>query len=109
MLKIYKYIFRIRYAEAASSNTTRKLLRFEIGKMSIAVKIDLLCHLSCDFRHTLSFRMAVESRVKSFILGARPRCSRTRDALTGYDTCPLRPPIVVYIGNSAAEKGKRSV
>jgi len=33
----YKYIFQIKYAEAILSNSTRKLLLFEITKMLIAV------------------------------------------------------------------------
>ena len=37
MLK-YKYIFQIKYTEAILSNSTRKLLWFEITKMLIAVK-----------------------------------------------------------------------
>jgi len=37
MLK-YKYIFQIKYTEAISSNSTRKLLRFKITKMLTAVK-----------------------------------------------------------------------
>jgi len=36
MLK-YKYIFQIKYTEAVLSNSTRKLLWFEITKMPIAV------------------------------------------------------------------------
>jgi len=36
MLK-YKYIFQIKYTEAILSNSTRKLLWFEITKMLIAV------------------------------------------------------------------------
>jgi len=36
MLK-YKYILEIKYKEAILSNSTRKLLRFEIRKMTIAV------------------------------------------------------------------------
>ena len=34
----YKYIFQIKYTEAILSNSTRKLLRFEITRMLIAVK-----------------------------------------------------------------------
>jgi len=53
MLK-YKYIFHIKYTEAILSNSTRKLLWFEIGNMLIAVlKINLLCRLlefSAHFR-----------------------------------------------------------
>jgi len=47
MLKYkYKSIFQIKYAEAILSNSTRKLLWFEIAKMLIAVlKISLLCYL----------------------------------------------------------------
>jgi len=37
MLK-YKYISQIKYTEAILSNSTRKLLWFEITKMLIAVK-----------------------------------------------------------------------
>jgi len=37
MLK-YKYIFKITYTEPILSNSTRKLLWFEITKMMIAVK-----------------------------------------------------------------------
>jgi len=46
MLK-YKYISQIKYAEKVLSNSTRKLLWFEITRMLIAVfrKINLLCHL----------------------------------------------------------------
>jgi len=36
MLK-YKYIFQMKYTEASLSNSTRKLLWFEISKMLIAV------------------------------------------------------------------------
>jgi len=35
--KRYKYIFQIKYTEAISTNSTRKLLSFEISKMVIAV------------------------------------------------------------------------
>jgi len=46
MLK-YKYIFQIKYTEAILSNSSRKLLRFEISKMLTAVKkINLWCYLS---------------------------------------------------------------
>jgi len=43
----YKYISQIKYTETILSNSTRKLLWFEIIKMSIAVfkKKILLCHL----------------------------------------------------------------
>ena len=34
----YKYIFQIKYTEAILSNSTRKLIWFEITKMLIAVK-----------------------------------------------------------------------
>jgi len=51
MLK-YKYIFQIKYTEAILSNSTRKLLWFEISKMVIAVlKINLLCFYY-NFRYT---------------------------------------------------------
>ena len=49
-----KYIFEIKYTEAILSNSTWKLLRFEITMMLIAVKkINALCHLlqlSAHFR-----------------------------------------------------------
>jgi len=41
----YKYIFQLKYTEAILSNSIRKLLWFEIAKMAIALKINLLCHL----------------------------------------------------------------
>ena len=45
MLK-YEYIFPIKYTEAILSNSTQKLLWFEIIIMLTAVKkINLLCHL----------------------------------------------------------------
>jgi len=45
MLK-YKFFFQIKYTEAILSNSTRKLLWFEMNKMLIAVlKINLLRHL----------------------------------------------------------------
>jgi len=37
MLVKYKYIFQIKYTKAILSNDTRKLLRFEISKMLIAL------------------------------------------------------------------------
>jgi len=37
MLK-YKYIFQIKYTEASLSNSTRKLLWFEITKMLVQLK-----------------------------------------------------------------------
>jgi len=47
------YIFQIKYTEAILSNSTRKLLWFEITKMLIAaLKINLLCHFKNNFRHT---------------------------------------------------------
>jgi len=45
MLK-YKCIFQIKYTEAVLSNSTRKLLWFDITKTLAAFKkIDLLCYL----------------------------------------------------------------
>jgi len=69
MLK-YEYIFfQIKYTEALLSNSTRKLLRFEISKMLIAVlKIDLLCYLlqfSAHFRSLRSRLRSTESPVKT--------------------------------------------
>jgi len=42
----YKYIFQIKYTKAILSNSTWKLLWFELTKMLISVKtVNLLCHL----------------------------------------------------------------
>jgi len=41
----YKYIFQIKYTEAILSNSTWKLLWFEIIKVLIAVLQNLLCYL----------------------------------------------------------------
>ena len=44
--KIYICFSQIEYTEAILSNRTRKLLRFEVGKMLICgLKMHLLCHL----------------------------------------------------------------
>ena len=53
MLK-YKYIFQIKYTEVIFfSNSTRKLLWFEISKMLIAVlNTKLYCAIYYNFRHT---------------------------------------------------------
>jgi len=51
MLK-YKYIFQIKYTEAILSNSTRKLLWFEITKMLIAVKKLIYCVIYYIFWHT---------------------------------------------------------
>jgi len=50
----YKYIFQIKHTEAITSNTTRKLLWFEITKMPIAVKNKFIVSFNIIFR-TLSF------------------------------------------------------
>jgi len=50
MLK-YKYIFQIKCTEAISSNSTRKLLWFEIAKLLIAVRKNY-CVICNNFRHT---------------------------------------------------------
>jgi len=50
----YKY-FQIKHTEAILSNTTRKLLRFEISKMLIAVLKNKLSGLSVIIFGTLSF------------------------------------------------------
>jgi len=50
-----KYIFPIKYMEATSSNSTRKLLWFEITKMLIAVLNNKFIVLSSIIFHTLSF------------------------------------------------------
>jgi len=53
MLK-YHYIFQIKYTEAILSNSSRKLLWFEINKMLIAVKnkfIVLFIIISAHFRY----------------------------------------------------------
>jgi len=56
MLK-YKYIFQITYTEAILSNSTRKLLWFEITKMRIALENKFLVPFIIIFGK-LSFRMA---------------------------------------------------
>ena len=40
-----KYIFQIKHMQAILSNSTRKLLEFEITKMLIAVLPKIYCHL----------------------------------------------------------------
>jgi len=54
MLK-YKYIFQIKYAEAILSNSTGKLLWFEITKMLIAVLNNKFTVLFIIIFCTLSF------------------------------------------------------
>jgi len=54
MLK-YKHIFQIKYMEAVLSNSTRKLLWFEITKMLIAVKQNKFIVLFIIIFGTLSF------------------------------------------------------
>jgi len=90
MLK-YKYISQIKYAEKVLSNSTQKLLWFEITRMLIAVfrKINLLCHLLkfsahfrflCAMKYVLDYgRWAVEvcvfrrsSRQLLGVAGGRP-------------------------------------
>ena len=53
MLK-YKYILQIKYTEAILSNSTQKLLWFEIIKMLIAVLKSkfIYCVVYYNFRHT---------------------------------------------------------
>jgi len=58
----YKYISQIKYTEAILSNSTRKLLWFEIRKMLIAVlKMNLLGYL-------LQFSAHVRSLLWTFVL-----------------------------------------
>ena len=57
MLK-YKYIFQIKYTEAILSNSTRKLLWFEISKMLIAVKYKFIV-LFIVILDTLSFPIGI--------------------------------------------------
>jgi len=58
MLK-YKYIFQIKYTEAILSNSTRKLLWFEITKMLIAFKKFFYCIICYNFWHTfVPYRLA---------------------------------------------------
>ena len=57
MLK-YSYIFQIKYTEAILSNSTRKLLWFEITKMLIAVYEKNIVSLIIIFG-TLSFPVAI--------------------------------------------------
>jgi len=51
----YKYILQIKYTEAISSNSTPKLLRFEIIGMLIAVLRNKLIALFITIFGTLSF------------------------------------------------------
>ena len=53
----YQYIFRIKYTEAILSNSTRKLLRFEISNMLTAVLKDKFIVLLVLMFGTLSFPM----------------------------------------------------
>jgi len=48
----YRYIFQIRHTEAILSNSTQKLLWFEITKMLIAVKNEFIVLFFYNFRHT---------------------------------------------------------
>ena len=58
----YKYIFfQIKYTEAILSNSTRKLLRFEISKMLIAVLKDKFIVSFTIIFGTLSFAADDES------------------------------------------------
>jgi len=58
----YQYIFQTKYTEAILSNSTRKLLWFEITKMLIAVIMkNLLCHLNIIIFGTLSFPVVINS------------------------------------------------
>jgi len=54
----YKYIFQIKYTEAILSNSTRKLLWFEISKMLIAVKNKFIV-LFIVILDTLSFPIGI--------------------------------------------------
>ena len=54
MLK-YKYVFQIKYAEAILSNSTRKLLWFEVSKTLIAVLRNKFIVLFIVIFDTLSF------------------------------------------------------
>ena len=48
----YKYIFfQIKYTEAILSNSTRKLLWFDVTKMLIAVKKSIYCVIYYNFGH----------------------------------------------------------
>ena len=51
-VKILIYIFQIKYTEAILSNSTRKLLRFEITEVPIAVSEKNYCVIYYNFRHT---------------------------------------------------------
>jgi len=49
----YKYIFQIKYMEAILSNSTQRLLWFEITNMPTAVEKKLInCIINCNLRHT---------------------------------------------------------
>jgi len=47
----YKYIFQIKYTEALLSNSTRKLLRFEITKVLLQFKKLFYCVIYYNLRH----------------------------------------------------------
>jgi len=84
MLK-YKYIFQIKYTEAILSNSTRKLLLFEISRMLIAVFKKLL--LFTVIFGTLSFPTApslwslVKDAAKKVIFLDWSQCSKFLSAL----------------------------
>jgi len=66
MLLKYKYMFQIKYTEAISSNSTRKLLWFEVRKCWLQFKwINLCCHWVYNFRHTFVPRGAASRRCGS--------------------------------------------
>jgi len=56
----YDYILRIKYTEAILSNSTRKLLRFEITKMLIAACNNKFIVLFSIIFGTLSFPISME-------------------------------------------------
>jgi len=48
----YKYIFQIKYTEAFLSDSARKLLRFQIAKMLLAVEENKIhCVIYYNFAH----------------------------------------------------------
>ena len=106
----YKYIFQIKYTEAILSNCTRKLLRFEITRMLIAVKKQIYCLLfMINFRHPLvpySKRQTqtpvLADPVKSKWLVAR-LCSGNFDSAT--PRCAVFHQLTVAVDNNHSRKG----
>jgi len=77
MLK-HKYIFQIKYSEAILSNSARKLLRFRITKMLIAVLKNKLIASFVIIFGTLSFSRAENEQLTLEQLSPTPFAPATR-------------------------------